>query len=70
MKEVKEALKRRAAGSLGQASHYLEMAKQLRADAEKMVKEAKQYENDAAGLSLEAKELERVLVLAYGSGSD
>lgn len=57
MKATIEALKKREDGLLGQASHYEEMAKQQRKDAEKL-------EFDASKLRDEAAEVARLVKIA------
>lgn len=59
MKEVVEALVKRANGSRSIASSYIEQAKQMKVDAQRL-------EEDAEKMIAEANELDRVRAIVYG----
>ena len=59
MKEVVEALVKRANGSRTMARSYIEQAKQMKLDAQRL-------EGDAEKMIAEANELDRVRALVYG----
>lgn len=59
MKEVVEALVKRANGSRTMARSHIEQAKQMKLDAQRL-------EEDAEKMIAEANELDRVRALVYG----